>query len=37
MGTKVEKKHEEPKSGKKEVHGKECKPSGGCKSGEKKQ
>ena len=44
MSTKTEKKQEEPKGCKteqkgckNEAHNNECKPSGGCKSGEKKQ
>ncbi len=36
MTTKTEKKQEEVKGTKKEVHTKECKPSGSCKSSEKK-
>ncbi len=36
MTTKTEKKQEEGKGIKNEVHTKECKPSGSCKSGEKK-
>ena len=43
MSTKTEKKQEEPKGCKteqkgckNEAHNNECKPSGGCKSGEKK-
>lgn len=36
MTTKTEKKQEEIKDVKKEAHAKECKPSGSCKSSEKK-